>query len=60
LGGLVSRLNYATKPVEIAISLIKEALPKDFEQQESYKILSERLQNFIKAIWKHGKQDAED
>ncbi|HHX8485857.1 TPA: hypothetical protein ACVO3E_002441, partial [Vibrio diabolicus] len=46
--------------VEIAISLIKEALPKDFEQQESYKILSERLQNFIKAIWKHGKQDAED
>lgn len=43
-----------------AIVAVKDNLPPDFEQQEFYKNLDERLQNFIKAISMYGNQDAEN
>ncbi|MFS1873796.1 hypothetical protein [Enterovibrio norvegicus] len=46
--------------IERAIVAAKENLPQGFEQEDSYKVLDERIQNFIKAISGYGNQDAKN
>ncbi|HAS6258451.1 TPA: hypothetical protein RQK60_004316 [Vibrio vulnificus] len=43
-----------------SIIALQNNLSQDFEEQDSYKMLDERYQNFIKAISIYGKQNAEN